>query len=148
MGAAISSGSLAGLVDEPLARYRVRQGSLSSHRASMRAGEIAVLERILRRDDLSEPEASTARSALAYEQRELLVEQAREALREGRPDARSRALAVARGQAQTVGSRIKGLLAAIAPRAAGGHPPPPGQRGDSRRSARAVPAGLGEPRPE
>ena len=51
----------------------------------MRAGEIAVLEKILRRDDLSEQEAAAAGSALAHEQRELLVEQAREALRDGRP---------------------------------------------------------------
>ena len=41
----ILSGSRAGLGDEPLARYRVRQGSLSSHRVNMRAGEIAVSRR-------------------------------------------------------------------------------------------------------
>ena len=115
----ILSGSRAGLVDEPLARYRVRQGSLSSQRLGMRTGEIAVLEKILQRDDLSEQETVAAGSVLAREQGELLVEQARDALRNGRPDARRRALAVVLGKAQSIGSRTKGLLAAIAPRAAG-----------------------------
>jgi hypothetical protein len=115
----ILSGSRAGLVDEPLACYRVRPGSLSSQRVGMRAGQIAVLEKILARGDLREAEAAAAAAALARERRELRMAEAREALRDGRSDARRRALAVALGPAQGVGSRAKGLAAAIAPRAAG-----------------------------
>jgi len=115
----ILSGSRAGLVDEPLALYRVRPGSLSSQRVRMRAGQVAVLERIVARPDLSGAEAAAAAAALARERRELVVAQAREALRDGRPDARRRALAVALGSSQGIGSRVKGLAAAIVPGAAG-----------------------------
>jgi hypothetical protein len=115
----ILSGSQAGLVDEPLARYRVSPGSLSSQRVGMQTGKIAVLEKILRRTDLQEHERSAAVAALARERRDLPMVEAREALRAGRPDARQRALAVALGPSQSIGSRAKGLAAALAPRAAG-----------------------------
>jgi GT2 family glycosyltransferase len=115
----ILAGSGAGLVDEPLSCYRVRADSQSSQRAAVHAEKVAVLEKILARDDLRPTEAAAASAVLARERRELPVAQAREALREGRPDARRRALAVALGPAQGPRSRAKALAAAIAPGKAG-----------------------------
>ena len=49
----ILSGSLVGLVDAPLATYRLHQGSLSSQRRHLLAGRVRTLEKTLRRTDLS-----------------------------------------------------------------------------------------------
>ncbi len=114
----IRSGSQAGLVAEPLARYRISTG-LSSHRARLIQGRVQVIERALARERLAGAEREAAERALAEQRRRAALERAREALVEGRPDARRRSLEVVVGRNQTVGSRLKALVSAAAPGPAG-----------------------------
>jgi hypothetical protein len=114
----IVGGSQAGLVDEPLARYRVQTGSLSSQRTRMLAGRVATLERAVALDELTHEERETAERALAGYRRRLALAEAREALEARSPDARGLALAVARGPQFSARTRLKALASAAAPRVA------------------------------
>lgn len=111
----ILDGSSAGLVAEPLARYRVQTGSLSSQRARMFAGRVATLEKALARPDLTPHERWTAASSLARYRRMLTLAEAREALEARSPHARRRALAVALSRGFGARTRVKALASAAAP---------------------------------
>jgi Glycosyl transferase family 2 len=114
----IRSGSQAGLVDEPLARYRISAG-LSTHRARLLEGRAQVIERALVRERLVGAERQAAERALADQRRRAALERAREALVERRSDARRCSLEVVLGRHQSVGSRLKALVSAAAPGPAG-----------------------------
>jgi hypothetical protein len=111
-------GSRVGLVDEPLARYRLRRSSLSADRTSLLEGRCRVLERAASRDDLMPNERRRVQAALATARRNALLAQASTALREGSPHARRLAIGVARTPSLPVLTRAKAALAALAPRAA------------------------------
>lgn len=116
----ILAGSSAGLVDEPLAVYRIHAGSLSSNRArSTRRGAI-VLERAATHPSLTEGELRYLRDQLAAKKQQAALAEAEEALRGLAPHARRRCLKVAFGPpGYAMASRISALAAALAPRAAG-----------------------------
>ncbi len=114
----ILGGSRAGLVTEPLSRYRVQSGSLSSQRESHIAGRLQTLEKAQRRTDLSDAERTVVRSSISANQVAHREARARAALLESRPDARRRALAVSLGGGHGVRTRIKALAAAVAPASA------------------------------
>ena len=114
----VLDGAQVGLVCEPLSRYRLTAGSLSSQRAALLAGRVRVIEKALARGDLSPTERAAAQDALAAQRRALARSAAREALVSGSPDARRLALAVALGRAQGPATRLKALAAAISPGAA------------------------------
>jgi len=114
----IIGGSRAGLVDEPLARYRLRSGSLSSQRSRMFAGRVQTLEKAGRLPGLSAREHDVLARSLAYNRRRLAMAEAREALVAGDAEARRRALAVALGRGFGPRTRAKALASAISPRAA------------------------------
>lgn len=111
----ILTGSRVGLCPEPLARYRLLDTSLSAQRAGMMAGRIATLEKTARRGDLSPEERLELARRIVDFRRRLVVIEAHEALLERRPDARRRALAVARGAEYGVRERAKALASAAAP---------------------------------
>jgi GT2 family glycosyltransferase len=111
----ILAGSRVGLVDEPLARYRLGSGSLSAQRARLIGGRIVTLEKAALRSDLSQEERATVDEALAENRQRLLLAEAREALLESRADARDRSLAVARSPDFTLSTRAKALVSAVAP---------------------------------
>jgi hypothetical protein len=111
-------GSRVGLVDEPLARYRLRLSSLSANRAALLEGRCRVLERAASQDGLTPEERRRVQAALATEQRNALLERAGAALREGSPHARRLALRVARTPSVPARTRAKAALAALAPAAA------------------------------
>jgi len=115
----ILDGSRAGFVPEPLARYRVRQGSLSTEQGPMLQGQLRCLEKARRLADLTPEEQATAAIAMARRRRELALVEAREALRDGRPDARRRLLRVAFGGGYGARTRLKAAASAAAPRRAG-----------------------------
>lgn len=114
----ILGGSRAGLVAEPLSRYRLQPGSLSSQREAHIAGRLETLGKALRRSDLSEDERRVASAAFDDNSRLLRIARARAALVEGRPDARRRALEVAVGAGHGMRTRAKALATAVAPRSA------------------------------
>ena len=118
-------GSRAGLVDEPLARYRLRRSSLSANRAELLDGRCQVLERAASREDLTLDERRRAQAALATERRNALLTRTSTALRERSPHARRLALRVARTPSLPARTRAKAALAALAPEWRRDNLPPP-----------------------
>jgi Glycosyl transferase family 2 len=123
----ILDGARAGCVAEPLALYRVHEGSLSARRDRLLAGRVQTLEKTAARGDLSAAERSIVDDALGRYRSELALLELRAALREGRGDARTRALAVARSRRYPRRVRVNAVAAALLPSVAG--------RRERRRSA-------------
>ena len=115
----ILDGSRVGAVMEPLARYRLRPGSLSGSRANLIAGRVRVLEQAAGHPSLSAAEARTVADSLALERRRLALAEARAALAGELPDPRRRSLRVAFGRGHGLPTRVKSLAAAVAPGWAG-----------------------------
>ncbi len=111
----ILDGSRAGLVDEPLYLYRFDGPSLTARRVASLRARVAVLEKTSRRMDLLLGERRALAQALAVHRRPALLAEAEAALREGSPDARRRACAVALGPGFGPRVRVKALAAALAP---------------------------------
>lgn len=111
----ILDGSRVGAVMEPLARYRLRTGSLSGSRANLIAGRIHVLEKAAAHPSLSDEEQRTVAESIALERRRLALAEARAALEGELPDPRRRSLRVAFGRGHGLQTRLKGLAAAVAP---------------------------------
>lgn len=111
-------GSRVGLVDEPLARYRLHPGSLSADRPALLEGRCRVLERAASRDGLTPAERRRVEAALAAERRNVLLTRAATALRERSPEARRLAMRVARTGSLPAGTRARAALAALVPRLA------------------------------
>jgi glycosyltransferase involved in cell wall biosynthesis len=115
----IFSGSRVGLVDEPLAEYRVRATSLASDRARQFQGYIGVLEKTRSRNDLTTVERAVLERSLASQRRRLARQRMYAALLEGAPGARSLAAAVALTGGHPARDRIAAAIAATLPRSAG-----------------------------
>ena len=113
----ILNGSRAGLILEPLSHYRLRPGSLSSDRARSMESMVTILEGARRHPSLSEHERRTLLDDLTVKRRLALITLAERDLRDRRPGARARALAIARNEPALFGptARLKAVLAAAAP---------------------------------
>jgi glycosyltransferase involved in cell wall biosynthesis len=116
----ILEGARAGLVDEPLAVYRVRSGSGSSDRIRLLHGRVGALERVLKRTDLTDKERRVAVDARSFASRMLAVAEAQQALLNGSPDARALSLHIVVGRGFFLSSRAKAILGVVAPGAAAG----------------------------
>lgn len=113
----LHAGSAAGIVTEPLIRYRTGEPSLTSNRVGDLRDRVRVLE--LASDlDLSHDERRALERFLPRRRRRALLAEAEQALREHHPDARRRAVDVALASGMPPTIRAKALLAAVAPRAA------------------------------
>jgi GT2 family glycosyltransferase len=115
----ILDGARVGAVMEPLARYRLREGSLSGSRARLVAGRVRVLEKAAAHPSLSAAERRIVAHSIALERRRLALAEARAALAGELPSPRRRSLAVALGPGHPVRTRVKALAAAFAPHSAG-----------------------------
>jgi Glycosyl transferase family 2 len=114
----ILSGSRAGMVDEPLARYRLQPGSLSSQAVESGADRLAIFEKTLGRDDLSDRERSLLAAKLEAARLELRLAQARETLLVGGPGSRDAARRLLFERRLPVGIRLRAALAWMAPKLA------------------------------
>jgi glycosyltransferase involved in cell wall biosynthesis len=112
----ILSGSSAGLVDEPLYRYRIGPHALSARRAPLVRGFVTVLERAATRPDLESAERQTVERAIAVRRRELVELELREALASSGSAVRARAAAVLREREVPARARLKAAAALVAPR--------------------------------
>jgi hypothetical protein len=112
----ILSGSRAGMVNEPLAEYRVHPTSLASDRVRLSEGKVAVLEKTALRDDLSPVERQTLDDSLAEQRGLLTLRRARAALAASRSDARRLALQVAFTSKLPLRVRLGAVVAAAFPR--------------------------------
>src|SRR2546423_15386505 len=109
-------GSRAGLVDEPLAVYRIHHASLSANRPRSIRGVAIVLERAATQPSLTEDELRFLKGELAALRADAGVAEAEEAVRGLAPHPRRRCLKVAFGRERyTVASRLSALAAVIAP---------------------------------
>ncbi len=114
----IFSGARAGLVDEPLALYRIHEDAMSADRARDFAGMMQVLERALGGEALTPREREIAKRRLRHAQEQFLIASAEEALVAGRPQARRALLRLTAGRGIAARTRAKALAAAVAPDAA------------------------------
>jgi GT2 family glycosyltransferase len=115
----IHLGAAAGLVDEPLYRYRLEVGSLTSDRIATLRDRISLLERAESSYELDEAETAALERSLMTQRNALVLTEAEAALRARARDARSRALAAARRPGIAFRARASAAAAVIAPRAAG-----------------------------
>ena len=111
----ILDGASVGAVLEPLARYRVRETSLSADRALMLEGSVQTLRKACQNPRLVlEERTMVERSILDLEQR-LSLARLNEMLAESLSGARRRAVALALGRSASASTRLKAGAAAIAP---------------------------------
>jgi hypothetical protein len=136
----IHGGAAAGLVEEPLYRYRIHSGSLTADRRATLRERIEFLERVGRIQALREGERSTLARSVVRQQTSLALAEAEVALRSGSRDARRLALAAARSPMVSLHHRTAALAAALAPRAAA--------RALARREARRGDDRLRSPLPQ
>lgn len=115
----ILDGAAAGLVDEPLARYRLHAESLSAQRGVFYRGRAGVLTKEAAHPALDDAERGAVRRNSRTELARARLAEAQESLSGLRPDARRRALAVAAEGALPASTRIRAAAAVFAPRAAG-----------------------------
>lgn len=114
----IHLGCRAGLVDEPLYRYRVRRDSLTADRVHTLRQRVRMLEKVSDLRGLSPAERRSLATSIRLQRRSLLLTEAEGALRARAPDARRRSLAVALGRDIGFVARLAGLGSAVAPSAA------------------------------
>jgi glycosyltransferase involved in cell wall biosynthesis len=115
----ILAGSRAGCVAEPLARYRLREASLSARREHLVRGKISTLEKARRNPHLQDNDRPVLEAALAGYHWELTFWQFRRAIREGGSDARHLALRLVRHPGVRLTWRAQAGAALLAPAAVG-----------------------------
>jgi hypothetical protein len=115
----ILAGSRVGMVDEPLAAYRVRRESLSTDRVGMARGGLKTLEKARRHPNLTPSERRALDEGIAHQRRQVRERAYRHAIVGGHAGARRQALAFASTRGVPAGARVKAILAAAAPRFAG-----------------------------
>jgi GT2 family glycosyltransferase len=113
----ILGGARAGLVYEPLAVYRIWDGSLSSSRVAYAEGHVQTLEKTAARADLAAGERAVLECTRSRRRRTVALTAAETALREGDPAARGRLVRIALGRGYGASTRIKAAGAAVAPSA-------------------------------
>jgi hypothetical protein len=114
----ILDGVRVGLIDVPLARYRLHAQSLSAQRARLLRGRCSVLEHASGRAGLSAEERLVLGRALERERRDALLAELREALLRGGPDVRRLALRVARSRTVRPRTRLRAALLTASPQLA------------------------------
>jgi hypothetical protein len=111
----ILAGSSAGLVDEALYRYRLRDDSLTASRPETLRDRVVLLEAASEHPGLNSDQRRSVARSIAAQRKSLLLAEAEAALRAGAPDARRRSLAVATARRVGARARLAGLAAAVAP---------------------------------
>lgn len=112
----ILEGARVGLVYEPLARYRLRQGSLSADRAAGMRAMVEIVERALDHPSITPEEREVVARDLRQKEKLTRVAELEAALHAGR-GVRAAALRVARAPelGYSAGARLRALAAAAAP---------------------------------
>jgi glycosyltransferase involved in cell wall biosynthesis len=115
----VLDGARAGLVDEPLARYRLGDGGLTGKRARSLRHRVLCLEKAWREQDLNRAQRAILRRSLAHHR--LRAAEAEMADATGRLGASSRAqlLRCSAGRGLPLGSRWRAAAAGVAPRTVG-----------------------------
>jgi glycosyltransferase involved in cell wall biosynthesis len=115
----ILAGAQAGLVQEPLSRYRLRPGSLASDIPRSLRERVVFLDRLSVHSDLRPNDVAELAAARRLAEGRALLAEAKESLAGRQPDARRRAFALARARGMGWEHRLLGLGAAVLPRLTG-----------------------------
>jgi glycosyltransferase involved in cell wall biosynthesis len=113
-------GAEAGLVDEPLARYRLHPASVTADRVAAFRGRVAVLGQVVGDPRLSPAEHEVVRESLRHNELRLLLVEAAAALRGELAGRRRRLFAVATNRGFGRRMRARAGAAAVIPPLAGG----------------------------
>ncbi len=111
----IRSGSLAGLVNEPLYVYRLRADSLTGDNARSRYQRVAVLEKHRGDPSLSVQELAIVDEGIRLHSRDAVLIEAQQAILERSSRARRLALRIVTGRSFSLRSRLKAMLSFAAP---------------------------------
>jgi GT2 family glycosyltransferase len=111
----VLGGCPVGLVAEPLYRYRLRAGSVTSRRVAALAGRVRLLEKAARRPGLSGEEERALERSLSTQRRRLLRAEAEVAAIDEAADRRKRALRLAAARGLPLRDRATALGWSIAP---------------------------------
>ena len=111
----IFSGSRVGLVDEPLARYRLTRGTLSSNRVHLVQARLEVLSRAKRWDSLTPEERQVLTRAIRRESRNLAHRMANDSLSRGGWPARREFCRILLGRGFGIRARLGAVLAVASP---------------------------------
>jgi len=109
------SGSSAGIVEEPLIRYRQHSRSTTADRSRTLWSRVAVLEKTRRRADLSSRERALLEKSLAGARTRSILTDARGFAASGRPGLRRRLLALAGADDVRGATRLRLIAAALVP---------------------------------
>ncbi len=115
----ILAGARAGLVEEPLAEYRLRASNVTSDRLRLHEGRLETLEKTGGRDDLAADERELLEREMTIQRRQIAIYSASRALTERQPRARRRCFDVVVGADIGAGARVKALAGVAAPRLVG-----------------------------
>ncbi len=115
----ILGGSLVGLVDRPLYRYRMGHPSLSTDEAKTTRENVAMLTKHLESGLLTPEERAIASEGIDFNAHQAALLEAREALVAGRADARRLSRSIVTGTGFSLPTRAKAAFAALAPGLAG-----------------------------
>jgi GT2 family glycosyltransferase len=108
-------GASAGIVEEPLIRYRQHSGSTTSDRSRSLWSRVAVLEKTQRRSDLTSGERAVLERSLAKARTRSLLTDARAFACSGHRGSRRRLLALAAGNHVPFATRLRLVAAALVP---------------------------------
>ena len=111
----IFEGSRAGVVEEPLALYRLRESSLSTRRDDLVRGKIMTLEKACANPALRPDDRPVLEGAIAEYRRELELSELRRALATGTRGSRWQALRVATARGFSTRERLEAAAAVLAP---------------------------------
>lgn len=111
----IFSGSRVGLVNEPLARYRLTRGTLSSNRVDLVQSRLQVMLRASGWTTLTPSERQVLQLAVRREQRNLALRMANDSLSRGGWRARRQSARVLLGRGFGTRARLGALLAVASP---------------------------------
>ena len=114
------AGSVAGLVNEPLYRYRVRRGSLSFDRAADVSEEVRMLERAGANPHLGPDERPLLERSIRKARTSALSAEAEDAVRHARPGRRRLLASLAMARVAPARTRVLAIAGLVAPRLAAG----------------------------
>jgi glycosyltransferase involved in cell wall biosynthesis len=112
----VLDGARAGVVQEPLVRYRLHTGSLTANRARSLRARVTVLEKAAKRSDLSEEERRGLAASIVRRRRNAVVAEATAAAATGAPDVRARSLAMLLTRGVGARERLRAAAGVVSPR--------------------------------
>lgn len=114
----ILDGAMAGMVDAPLARYRVRRDSVSADDEKRKRNDLAVLRKVLGHEALSPAELAMVSERVETRARTIELFDLKDELLDGSSGMRKRLWAVARSSDRRLPVRIQAAVASVLPRLA------------------------------